>query len=286
MPLFVESVPSSSKEEDDPASRTLTKPADLATAILPAVGPFSLDAAETSLFLDLDGTLAEFAETPDAVGPDPVRTDLLRRLDRMLAGRLAIVSGRAIAEVDRILDQALPHVAGVHGLERRVAGGKVVSSDPHAALADAVKVFGAIARVWPNALLEAKPRAVALHYRGDPGLAPVVLQTAREFARASGLRLQEGHMVAELLTPGRDKGGAVRAFMRESPFAGTVPIFVGDDLTDEAAIQAAVDMGGVGIVVGSRRDTAATARLRGVPQVMAWLGASVEQGRFSVGAGA
>lgn len=258
----------------------------VAMAIAPDAAPISLDAAEASLFLDLDGTLAEFAPTPHEVIADPTRSDLLRRLARMLQGRIAVVSGRAISDIDRILDHSLPHVAGVHGLERRAADGEIVTLEPHPSLPDAISLFSAIMRSYPGALLEVKPLSVALHYRSDPSLGPIVRQAARDFASAAGLHLQEGHMVAELLTPGRDKGVAVKAFMEENPFAGTLPIFIGDDLTDEKAFQVVVGMGGVAILVGPREDTAATARLPDVASVIAWLTESLDQRRFRVGASA
>ena len=72
-----------------------------------------------ALFLDLDGVLAPLENTPEAVGPDARRNDVLRRLNDCLDGRVAILSGRTLAEIDRISDGASPSASGVHGLERR-----------------------------------------------------------------------------------------------------------------------------------------------------------------------
>ncbi len=84
-------------------------------------------------------------------------------------------------------------------------------------------------------------------------------------------------MVAELCTPGLDKGAAVRAFMDEAPFAGALPVFVGDDLTDENGFRAARALGGVSILVGPLRATDADMRLDSVPAVRGWLEAALMQ---------
>lgn len=282
--------PTRSSADDSPDTGLVVNPspriASIAMAIAADAPPVSIDAAQAALFLDLDGTLADFAPTPHEVVADPQRSDLLRRLAQMLEGRIAVVSGRAISDIDRIIDRSLPHVAGVHGLERRDAAGALVTVEPHPALPEAVKLFGAIIRAYPGALLEVKPLSVALHYRSDPGLGPTVRQAAADFAAAHGLVLQEGHMVVELLTPGRDKGAAVKAFMEEAPFRGAIPIFLGDDLTDEKAFDAVLGLGGVGILVGPLRATSATAIVPGVADVLAWLAESLDQRRFRIGAAA
>jgi trehalose 6-phosphate phosphatase len=238
---------------------------------------------DAALFLYIDGTLAEFAATPLEVGPDRDRTALLHRLKDALHGRIAAVSGRSISDIDRILERALPNVAGVHGLQRRSGKGLLLQiSDPHPALPEAVEAFSEIARLHAGALVEMKPLSIALHYRRAPLAGPVVREAASELASRTGLSLQEGEMVVELLTPGRDKGHAVNAFMQEALFAGSVPIFVGDDITDETAFDAAQKLGGVGVIVGARKNTVATARLAGVAQVMAWLNKSMAEGAFQL----
>ncbi len=230
----------------------------------------------TALFLDLDGTLAAFQGRPDLVGPDPDRTALLHRLDAALDGRLAILSGRTIEDVDRILDGAVTAAAGVHGLQRRSASGIERSLPPHPKLAEAVECLRAHARAQPGLLLEEKPQSVALHYRNAPAEGCAVLRLAQALAAESGLVLQRGRLVAELRTPGADKGDALRAFMGEPPFSGFTPVMVGDDFTDEPAFAAARSLGGFGVLVGPPRPTAATSRLNGVDAVLAWLAAAAD----------
>jgi trehalose 6-phosphate phosphatase len=95
-----------------------------------------------------------------------------------------------------------------------------------------------------------------------------------------GLELQSGKMVVEVREPGPDKGAALEAFMAHPPFHGARPIFVGDDLTDEAGFAAAVRLGGYGILVGQPRVSAATFRLADVSAVESWLAGNVARGKL------
>jgi trehalose 6-phosphate phosphatase len=123
----------------------------------------------------------------------------------------------------------------------------------------------------PRLLVEQKPASVALHFRRAPERAEEAEALAEALAERTGLALQPGKMVIELRPHGADKGDALRRLMREPPFAGARPLFVGDDLTDEHAFAAAAELGGAGILVGAPRDTAAAWRLHGVAAVAAWL---------------
>lgn len=229
-----------------------------------------------ALFLDLDGVLAPMAPTPDAVVADRRRTAVLTRLDQVLDGRMAIVSGRTLAEIDRIAEGAAPAAAGVHGLERRRRDGDVDRPAPAPGVAKALEAFRAFAAERPGVIVEDKAVSTGLHYRQAPASADDALVLAQDLAERTGLKLQPGHMVLELRTPGADKGGAVRAFMAEPPFAGALPIMLGDDLTDEAGFKAARDLGGYGVLVGPVRETAARYGLAGVPEVLDWLEAVAE----------
>jgi trehalose 6-phosphate phosphatase len=224
-----------------------------------------------ALFLDLDGVLAPMAPSPDAVVSDPRRTAVLGRLDRALEGRLAIVSGRTLSEIDRIADRSTPSAAGVHGLERRRRNGAVDRPAPSAGVSRALAAFQDFAADRPGVIVEDKAISAGLHYRQAPDSGAQALRLARDLAASTGLTLQPGHMVVELRTPGSDKGGAVSAFMAEAPFAGALPIMLGDDLTDEAGFRAAEALGGFGVLVGPQRETAARFSLSGVPAVMDWL---------------
>lgn len=241
-----------------------------------------LPLTEAALFLDLDGTLAPLVARPSLVGPDPARNELLQALAVAMRGRVAIISGRSIEDVDRIVGGCIPCVAGLHGLHRRSDDGGIEAADPHPRLDQAVSLVEAFGRAHPDLLIESKPLGVALHFREAPELAGQAIDFARRIAWTTGLKLQEGNMVAELRCPGPDKGDMVRAFMAERPFEGCFPIFVGDDITDEDGFAAARALDGVGVLVGPRRDTHATCRLPDVHSVLRWLDDALARNAFEL----
>ncbi|HUZ14121.1 MAG TPA: trehalose-phosphatase [Caulobacteraceae bacterium] len=236
--------------------------------LLQAPPPLQLGAA--ALFADLDGTLAPIRERPDEVGPDAARADLLRRLGGALGGRLAVISGRGLADLDRVLGGGVSAVAAAHGLIRRSAGGEVMATAP-ALPGPARAALLALGRANPALLVEDKGPAIALHYRAAPQAGPVCEAEAQRLAARFDLSLQKGRMVVDLRARGPSKADAVASFMAEPPFAGATPVFLGDDLTDEDGFAAAQRLGGYGVVVGPRRPTAARYALDDVTATLAWL---------------
>ena len=225
-------------------------------------------------FLDVDGTLAELAPSPDAAQVDE---DLLAQIVQLRAasgGALAFVSGRPIAEVDAMLGVVDNVVAGLHGLERRYIDGRIwryaVDPEPLRRARDRV---ASIVAAHPALLLEDKGATIALHYRAAPALASFVHRTMREARRLAGdgFVLQRGKCVLELKPAGSDKGSAVDALMREPPFRDRTPVYLGDDATDEHAFAVVNAMGGHSIKVG-RGTTGARWRLPDVSGVRDWLG--------------
>lgn len=238
-----------------------------------ALSPPATRLARPALFLDLDGVLAPIAPTPEAVSPDPARTAALRALADRLDGRIAVISGRTIAEIDRICDGAVVAVSGIHGLERRDASGVVHRTAPSAGVALAHTAMTDFARTRPGVTVEDKALAVGLHYRQAPEHEVAANDLGADLAERHGLSAQPGQMIIELKTPGSDKGVALTAFMGEAPFAGATPIMVGDDLTDEFGFRAADALGGFGVLVGPRRETAARHGLADPSAVLTWLNA-------------
>jgi trehalose 6-phosphate phosphatase len=229
-----------------------------------------------ALFLDLDGVLAPLADTPDAVVPHPERTAALRAVAERLDRRVAIISGRTIAEIDRIAEAGAAPASGVHGLERRRADGSLHRAEAAPEVRDAVAAFEEFARTRPGIIVEDKAVSAGLHFRGAPDQAGAAMALAQGLAERTGLTMQAGNLVVELKTPGTSKGTALNAFMKEPPFAGAVPVMLGDDLTDEDGFRAAGALGGFGVLVGAPRETAARHGLPDVDAVLAWLNAVEE----------
>lgn len=231
-------------------------------------------------FLDVDGTLIELADTPDAVQVDAALLDLIVRLHRASGGAVALVSGRAVADLRRHLGRLRLPLAGQHGLERRDAAGKLHLQRTPPASRRAIKAaLAPVLARHPGLLLEDKGLALALHYRRAPHLAAYAQRLMARLAAAAGpeLELQRGKRVAELKPAGVNKGTAVTAYLAEAPFKGRRPVFIGDDLNDEHAFAEVNRRGGVSIKVG-RGASCARFRLRDVAAARAWLMAALEVG--------
>lgn len=228
--------------------------------------------AGASLFLDFDGTLVEIAPRPDAVAVDVRLRRLMAALTTRLAGRIAIVSGRGAEEIDALFGGAGFPIGGSHGAELFGVEGAVEPERP-IALDAVLERLNRFAADRPGVLVEAKPLGAGLHFRGAPQAESACRALAEQLAEASGLTLQEGKMVFELRAPG-DKGRAIAALMAMPPFAGSRPLFLGDDLTDEPGFAAAARLGGAGVLVGALRATSATYRLPDVAAVLRWLDAA------------
>lgn len=243
--------------------------------------PHRLPAPRSSwaYFFDIDGTLVDIAPTPAEIYLAHHLHALIRRLHEATGGALALISGRSISSVDSIFDGALLPVAGQHGLERRNARGEI---SRHTAIAEKlglarVRLREAVAR-HHGLVVEDKGLSLALHYRAAPSLGSFAHRTMRALATAIGpdYTVQSGKRVVELKPSGRDKGEAVKEFMREKPFSGRIPVFVGDDVTDEHGFEVVNALGGHSVKVG-KGPTVARWRLADVRAVQAWLG-QVESG--------
>jgi trehalose 6-phosphate phosphatase len=200
--------------------------------------PPKIEASAISLFLDLDGTLAPFEDDPANVLATTRRTKVLHELGQVLGGRLALISGRPLCDIDRIAAGSVISVAGLYGLERRTITG-VVTIQAHPGVAKAREALIRLSAQTPSLLIENKRLSVALHYRRCPELRDWLLPIVVALCEANGLDLLTGHMVFDLKTPGPTKGDALQAFMSELPFKGSKPIFIGDDTADEPGFAAA-----------------------------------------------
>ena len=242
--------------------------------------PPTLD-RQAALFVDVDGTLLEIALRPELVEVPAGLPALLGRLSRQRGGALALVSGRGLADLDRLFAPWRGAAAGLHGAERRRADSSLAPSgetpEDHAAAAalDRLRppLIDFVARL-PGVRLEDKGRTVALHYREAPERAAEIGDLAAGLVRDSGdrLRLIVGKMVVELQPRCHGKDRAIAAFLAEPPFGGRLPVFLGDDTTDEDGFSEINRRGGVSIRVGAPGPaTAASYALPSVAETLDWL---------------
>lgn len=224
--------------------------------------------------MDIDGTLIELAERPDEVVVSTGLPETLNRLSQRLDGAVALVTGRRLDDIDRLLGRLPIAAAGQHGLERRDAAGHrtthVVDRTLMATIANRLQGFAA---GQPGTEVEDKGLTVALHYRRAPDAEEAARRFVKEALRGVGdaLSLHDGKKVLEVKPFGVDKGTAVREMMAAPPFAGRTPVFIGDDVTDEDGFAAVNDLDGISIEVGYREPTVARYRIADVDATLALL---------------
>jgi trehalose 6-phosphate phosphatase len=254
-----------------------------AIRVQPVTQPPELD-RKAALLIDVDGTLLEIAPRPELVAVPSGLPDLLQRLAGERSGALALISGRPIVDLDRLLRPWQGAAAGLHGIERRTADGDgAAGGDSEADRAAAAALerlrpeLAALAGQQPGIWLEDKGRTLALHYRAAPDAGAAIGDAATRLLREHGevLRLIPGKMVVEFQPRHHGKGSAIAAFMEEPPFRGRVPVFLGDDTTDEEGFAEVNRRGGISIRVGPPiGGSAAIYELPSVTATLDWLAGS------------
>jgi trehalose 6-phosphate phosphatase len=232
------------------------------------------------LFLDVDGCLLDLAGAPDdVVIPEPLPATLAA-LARRLDGAVALVSGRAMANVEQLFRPLQLPIAGLHGLERRTTHG-VRHAPPAPPAWQAVREDAiGLAANHPGTLFEDKGSALALHWRNAPHAAGALLAFAEATVpRLPGYRLQHGNHVVELRPADGDKGTAILALLDEPPFRGRRPVFAGDDVTDESGFAIVNARGGVSVLVGTREPSCAHYALPDPAAVRLWLADDTKEER-------
>lgn len=228
---------------------------------------------EWAYFLDIDGTLIELAPSPDEIHVDEQLALLVERLHAWTGGAVALITGRSIADVDSIFPLQGMAIAGQHGVELRTPDGCLSVHEAPLAGLDAVRSrLEKVTAKHPGLLAEFKGVSVALHYRAAPQLAGYAHRLMRKMQSSflPGYTVQRGKRVVELKPAGKDKGIAISELMREAPFVGRIPVFLGDDTTDELGFSVVNEMGGHSIKVGSGSSIASW-RLENVAAVRQWL---------------
>ena len=253
---------------------------DVSTSAIRAISPRSAGSlppplpagAAWALFLDFDGTLVEFAATPDAVVVPPGLREVLAACADAFDGAVAIVSGRPIAVLDAMLRPLTLPAAGLHGLELRLADGTAEQAAHGAAgLAGLRARFMSLAREDERLVVEDKGSSLALHFRRAPERERELRAFVAEAATPhDGHHVMHGKMVLEVRPVHADKGTAIARILETSPFAGRTPVFAGDDITDEAGFAAVNDYGGISIKVG-KGESEATCRVPNVAALHDWL---------------
>jgi trehalose 6-phosphate phosphatase len=231
-----------------------------------------------ALFLDFDGTLVDIAPRPQDVVVPPALHDTLLALFGAFGGAVALVSGRPVADLDRLLAPLRMPAAGQHGLEWRTMPEGVLrhgGGDP-ALLDDLRARFAAIARAHPAIIIEDKTWSLSVHYRTAPEAEAAIVAVATDhLPPGDHLHMMRGKMVVEVKPVGIDKGKVVAQLLAKPPFAGRVPLFIGDDRTDEDGFAAANAHGGTSLRVGPLPENLTTSSAQwqcdGVDALAAWL---------------
>jgi trehalose 6-phosphate phosphatase len=250
---------------------------------LPAIPEgIAASAQELALFLDFDGTLVEIAPSPEDVHLDRRVGPALERLRASLGGALALVSGRPVSFLDEVLAPYRFDAAGLHGAQIRMDGEIRAQEDVPDSMREATRDLVRFANSNVGVIIEDKRISLALHWRLAPQLKDDALELIRKVAArmGPGVRLQEGKAVAELVPAGASKGNAIAWMMKLPPYAGRLPVFIGDDITDEAGFEAVNALGGLSIRIGDG-ETCATHRIASPTRLRSILLAAAEDGALS-----
>jgi trehalose 6-phosphate phosphatase len=241
--------------------------------------PDKFEPSRLALFLDVDGTLLDIEDHPAGVRANPALVTLLARLAGALGGALSLVSGRTVADIDRIFAPTRFAAAGAHGAELRLHPEDPVACTESSLPASILERMRTFAENEPGLLLEEKRGGVSLHYRRAPQLE----EACKAFVQSllpeidRDFRVIAGKMVLELAPLEHNKGAAISEMMQRDPFAGRHAVFVGDDVTDEDGFRAVKALQGVTIRVGGNHDSEAEYSLADVAAVRRWL-QLIEQG--------
>jgi trehalose 6-phosphate phosphatase len=210
-----------------------------------------------ALFLDVDGTLLDLAERPDDVVTPADLVGTLAKAERKLAGALALISGRAISDLDRLFEPLRLRASGIHGAEIRIDPRGPATPAP-AAMELPPSLWTALTRevaLFPGAFVENKRFSLVVHYRLAPQAEQPLRQAVTRLVGALPIAVEvmDARCAIELKAPGFEKGGAIAAFLSRPPFRGRTPVFVCDDATDESGFAVVVARGGCAYSVGRRR---------------------------------
>src|ERR1700692_3254121 len=256
-----------------PLQQDMTSPDEVSANLTASELSQRLD--EFAVLLDIDGTLLDLAPTPREVWVPPGLARTLNGLLEKTAGALALVSGRSLNDIDLIFaPEQFPAVGG-HGAEMRL------STDSEAVAVHAPPMdrelkrrLAAIAKLSPGILLEDKGYSLALHYRLAPHAEKAIYEGGyliRADLPNAPIEVLPGKCVCEIKHSGFTKATGVLELMAHEPFGGRRPIFIGDDVTDEAVFAIMPDLDGLAFSVG-RHATGVADYFDEPRDVREWLG--------------
>ena len=232
-----------------------------------------------ALLFDIDGTLIELAPTPDEIVIPPDLPRNLLTLSQLTSGALALVSGRTIADIDRITAPVRLTAVGGHGAEMRFSpDGEVLAAPVKPMDSHLKRRFMAIGNLSAGILIEDKGYSLALHYRLAPETERAIydaVATIRADLPEAPIEVLAGKFVVEIKHEGFSKATAVRALMTEPPFVGRTPIFLGDDVTDESVFAIMADIHGIAYSVG-RKAQGVAGHFDSPVDVRTWLKAMIK----------
>jgi trehalose 6-phosphate phosphatase len=241
---------------DIPLQDDIPSPEKASPTAGPAARELALRLDQSAILLDIDGTLLDLAPTPREVWVPPNLSTTLNRLLARTSGALALVSGRSLNDIDLIFaPEQFPAVGG-HGAEMRIStDSEAVATHAPPMDKELKRRLAAIAKLSPGILLEDKGYSLALHYRLAPH-AEKAIYAAVSLIRAdlpnAPIEVLPGKCVCEIKHSGFNKATGVVELMTHEPFRGRRPIFIGDDVTDEAVFGIMPDLGGLAFSVGRR----------------------------------
>ncbi|MEJ2598889.1 MAG: trehalose-phosphatase [Anaerolineales bacterium] len=239
-------------------------------------------------FLDYDGTLADFAPTPDIVEPDPQLIHILGQLARQSNLRLTLISGRMLSQIRILVPLEDIYLAGTYGVEIQLPSGEVIQRVSLQTIRTALE---RVKEGWTNLVqnlngyfIEDKNWAVAMHARfAERGEADSVLDQARIIAgRETGegdLQLLGGDRFLEIGPTLAHKGETVAWMLDNFPLPEALLVYLGDDDKDEQAFAVIHARGGLCVLVGPRlEDTKADYHLDDPSRVRKWLNNWLDHG--------
>ena len=224
-----------------------------------------------AIFLDIDGTLIPYANHPNNIIVPKNLKYLLYNLRNKLNGALALISGRMVQDIQNIINPLKLSVSGIHGLEYTNNHGQYLRNNIEPIPLDIYKRLYTFSKNYPGSMIEKKNISVALHYRNAPGIEKKATSVINRIISGSDLKLLKGNKVLELVPKNSNKGKAINFFMNKQPFLNKIPVFIGDDVTDEYGFKSVNNLGGYSIKVGYQSNTLANFFIKDTTSVLKFL---------------